>query len=425
MSVDRTLGIVLAGGVGSRLYPLTEDRAKPSVPFGGKYRIIDFTLSNCFHSGLKRILVLTQYKSHSLQLHLRDGWSIYNPGIGEYITPVPPQMRRGDRWYAGTADAVYQNLYLLERSNADQVMILSGDHIYRMDYQAMLDFHCQNLADVTVACMTVAREEAKSFGVMGVDGRGKVRAFQEKPSRPECLPGDPAHALASMGIYVFSRALLCEVLNDDARNANSSHDFGKDILPQLVQTHEVYGYPFGGPTGRVTHDGYWRDVGTIDAYFQANMDLLEPNPSLDLYQPDWTIRTTERQSPPARTVRGPGGRMAEVDNVLFAGGSIVSGSTVSHSIISRDVNIDEGAIVENAVLFDGVRIRAGAVVRNCIIDKDVEVPPGETIGCDLDFDRQRFLVSPAGIAVVPKGYRFGVRSPHFRSAPPETALHAT
>ena len=216
MNLDRTLGIILAGGVGSRLHPLTEDRAKPSVPFAGKYRIIDFTLSNCYHSGLKRILVLTQYKSHSLQLHLRDGWSIFNPSIGEYITPIPPQMRTGDSWYAGTADAVYQNLYLLERSKADQVVILSGDHIYRMDYAAMLQSHCENLADVTVACMKVPVAEASAFGVMEIDGDRRVVDFQEKPRRPRSLPSDPQHALASMGIYVFSKQLLCEVLSATA-----------------------------------------------------------------------------------------------------------------------------------------------------------------------------------------------------------------
>jgi glucose-1-phosphate adenylyltransferase len=323
-------------------------------------------------------------------------------------------MRRGDSWYAGTADAVFQNLYLLQRSNADQVIILSGDHIYRMDYQAMLDFHCQNLADVTVACMTVPRDEASAFGVMGVDVRGQVREFQEKPPTPPCVPGDPHHALVSMGIYVFSRRLLCDVLSDDAARKDSSHDFGKDILPRLVGSHHVYGYRFGGPMGRVTNDSYWRDVGTLDAYFQANMDLLKTNPPLDLYQPDWTIRTTERQSPPARTVRGPGGQRADVDNVLFAGGSVVSGSTIHHSIVSRDVHVEEGAIVENAVLFDGVRIGAGAMVRNCIIDKEVMVPAGETIGYDLETDRRRFMISDQGIVVVRKDYRFeGVPAPHW------------
>ena len=305
MLQDRTLGLILAGGVGSRLHPLTEDRAKPAVPFGGKYRIIDFTLSNCYHSGLRRILVLTQYKSHSLQKHLRDGWSIFNPGIGEYITPVPPQMRTGESWYVGTADAVYQNLYLLERSDADRVVILSGDHIYRMDYAAMLQFHCQNFADATVACMKVPVDEARAFGVMEVNDEGRISAFQEKPMRARPIPGDPEHALASMGIYVFSRTLLCRILREDHEDPESSHDFGKDILPKLIRTHQIYGYEFTPNAGRVRGEAYWRDVGTIDSFFAAHRDLLKPQPPLDLYQRDWAIRTTENQAPPSARFRAP------------------------------------------------------------------------------------------------------------------------
>ena len=263
--MDKTIALLLAGGVGSRLHPLTQDRAKPAVPFGGKYRIIDFTLSNCYHSGLRRVLVLTQYKSHSLQKHLRDGWSIFNPGLGEYITPVPPQMRTGDSWYVGTADAVYQNLFLLERSDADQVVILSGDHIYRMDYAAMLQFHCNSLADVTVACMQVPIDEAHAFGVMSVNDDGRIIEFQEKPDQPVALPDDPSQALASMGIYIFSRELLCEILKADHEDSDSSHDFGKDIIKGLIKTLDVYGYQFGQEFGRVSCDAYWRDVGTIDA----------------------------------------------------------------------------------------------------------------------------------------------------------------
>ena len=255
------LTVILAGGVGSRLAPLTNDRAKPAVPFGGKYRIIDFTLANCIHSGLRRILVLTQYKSHSLQKHLRDGWSIFNPGLGEYITPVPPQMRMGENWYSGTADAMYQNLYLLERSEAKWVIVLSGDHIYRMDYAAMLKFHNKNKAALTVAGMEVSLDEARSFGVMGIDNNNQILHFEEKPERPECIPGKPDKALASMGIYIFSMELLLDVLKRDHANSTSSHDFGNDIIPLLIKQYPVYAYPFGGHTGRVEQDRYWRDVG--------------------------------------------------------------------------------------------------------------------------------------------------------------------
>ncbi|WP_455235186.1 sugar phosphate nucleotidyltransferase, partial [Thiogranum longum] len=305
--LDKTLAIILAGGVGSRLHPLTAHRAKPAVPFGGKYRIIDFTLANCLHSGIRRVLVLTQYKSHSLQKHLRDGWSIFNPELGEYITPVPPQMRVGDEWYSGTANAMYQNMYMVERSGADWVLILSGDHIYRMDYAEMLKAHIAKQADVTVACMEIGLDQAQSFGVMAVDSDSRITNFEEKPSQPKPLAGDPQHALVSMGIYIFSKSLLLDVLNDDHVDQQSSHDFGKDILPGLIPKGGAFAFRFGGSGGRVTPDRYWRDVGSIDAYYQANMSLLDPVPPLDLYQEDWTIRTYQGQTPPARTVPGESG----------------------------------------------------------------------------------------------------------------------
>lgn len=407
MTHDRTLGVILAGGVGSRLHPLTEDRAKPAVPFGGKYRILDFTLSNCYHSGLRQLLVLTQYKSQSLQKHLRDGWSIYNPGIGEYITPVPPQMRTGDSWYVGTADAVYQNLYLLERSEADRVIILSGDHIYRMDYAAMIQAHCANYADATVACMKVPVSDAKEFGVMAVDAEGRIEEFQEKPALPQSIPGDPEHALASMGIYVFSRTLLCRVLREDHEDPNSSHDFGKDILPKLIESHDVYGYEFGNDSGRIRGEAYWRDVGTLDSFFEAHMDLLKPKPPLDLYQYDWAIRTTEKQAPPARTVQGASGQKSELDNSILSSGVVVSGGTVTNSVLSLRVRVEQDASVTNSILFDHVQVGAGAKLRNCIVDKHVKIPAGESIGYDMEFDRKRFTVSPNGIVVIPRSYRFG------------------
>jgi glucose-1-phosphate adenylyltransferase len=403
---SNTIAIVLAGGVGSRLAPLTDDRAKPAVPFGGQYRIIDFTLSNCLHSGLRKILVLTQYKSHSLQKHLRDGWTIFNPSLGEYITPVPPQMRTGQSWYEGTADAVFQNLYLLERSDAEYVVMLSGDHIYRMDYGAMVDFHKKNDADVTIACMEVPVEEAKSFGVMEVDSASQVVDFTEKPAAPKHLPGDEDSALASMGIYVFTRKLLCEKLREDHEDPLSTHDFGSDLLPQLIKTYRVFGCPFGGDSGRVTSDCYWRDVGTIDAYFQANMDLLQAEPALDLYQLSWPIRACEQQAPPARAVPSSAGYRADIQNCILGAGSVIRGATVNQSIIFPAVQIEEEATVTESILFDGVSVGSGARLRKCIVDKGVVVPPGECIGYDRFADSKRFHVSENGIVVIPKEFQF-------------------
>jgi len=406
---DKTISIILAGGIGSRLHPLTAERAKPAVPFGGRYRIIDFTLSNCLHSGLRRILVLTQYKSHSLQKHLRDGWSIYNSELGEYITPVPPQMRTGESWYSGTADAIYQNLYLLERSGAEYALILSGDHIYRMDYAAMLQHHYDSGADLTVACLTVSLQQARSFGVLTVDQGDWIVSFHEKPENPRSIPGDSEHALASMGVYVFSMNLLIELLQKD-HDSDSMHDFGKDILPSMVGTHRVIAYRFGGTSGRVTADRYWRDVGTLDAYYEANMDLLYPLPAIDLYQGDWPIRTYEGQHPPARSVPGTSGREAEIVNCMLASGTLIIGATLRHAILFPNVRVEEGALVENSLLFHGVIIGEGARVRRCIIDKHVVIPAGERIGLDRARDAERFTVSDSGIVVIPKAYRFAARA---------------
>lgn len=404
--LDKTLSIILAGGVGSRLHPLTADRAKPGVPFGGKYRIIDFTLSNCLHSGMRRILVLTQYKSHSLQKHLRDGWSIFNPELHEYITMVPPQMRKGDSWYVGTADAIYQNLYLLERSGAENVLILSGDHIYRMDYLAMLQAHTDAGADCTLACMEVPLAEAKSFGVVTVNPELQITDFVEKPPHATPIPDDPDNFLASMGIYVFSLPLLCSLLEADHRDPDSSHDFGKNILPKLIHTHKVMAYRFGGKAGRVSQDKYWRDVGAIDAYFEANMDLLQPRPPINLYQSNWPIRTYEPQVPPARMIPGPSGQQGELLNSMLTSGVVIEGGYVRHSILSANVHVGEGAEVERSMLFEGVSVGPGARLRNCIVDKHVKIPPGTLIGHNREQDAQRFTVSERGVVVVPKKYEF-------------------
>ncbi len=404
--LERTLTIILAGGQGTRLHPLTMDRAKPAVPFGGKYRIIDFTLANCLHSGLRKILVLTQYKSHSLQKHLRDGWSIFNPELGEYITPVPPQMRTGAAWYEGTANAIYQNLYMLERSHCDQVLVLSGDHIYRMDYAELLKAHSTSNADVTIACMDVPKEESSSFGILATDAEGRITGFEEKPDNPTTLADNPDLALASMGIYVFNKSLLIEALKNDHDDPDSSHDFGHDILPRLLHSHGMFAFRFGGQSGRVSQDKYWRDVGTIDSFYAANMALLEPIPPLDLYQPDWNIRTYEEQNPPARTVPGASGNEGIFVNSILGGGTIIAGGGVHHSILFPRVKIGDDAIVEDAILFHGVEVGEGASLRRCIVDKSVVIPPGEQIGIDPDRDAQRFEISPAGIVVVPKQFQF-------------------
>ncbi len=403
---ERTISIILAGGIGSRLHPLTADRAKPAVPFGGRYRIIDFTLSNCLHSRLRRILVLTMYKSHSLQMHLRDCWSIFNSDLHEYVTPVPPQMRTGESWYSGTADAIYQNLYLLERSGAEYVLILAGDHIYRMDYAALLQFHHDHAADVTVACMEVPVEEARAFGVVTVDSDDRIINFEEKPDRPKDMPARPGYALASMGVYVFSLRLLRDLFEGSRTSGQHVDDFGKDVLPRLIHAQRVDAYRFGGTLGRVTRDRYWRDVGTIDAYYEANMDLLRPDPPIDLYQGDWPIRSYEGQFPPARTIPGKSGKDALIVNSMLASGTVVSGGTVKHSILFPNVRVEEGACVEQSLLFQEVTVGAGASIRNCIIDKHVSVPSEEKIGFDLERDAARFTVSGKGIVVVPKYYCF-------------------
>lgn len=404
--LENTLTVILAGGHGSRLQPLTAERAKPAVPFGGKYRIIDFALVNCLHSGLRRILVLTQYKSHSLQKHLRDGWSLFNPELGEYITAVPPQMRTGESWYGGTADAVYQNLYMLRRSGAERVLILSGDHIYRMDYAAMLAYHEQNAADLTVASMEVPLDQAGQFGILTVDEGQRIIGFEEKPDKPQPLPGGETHALASMGIYVFSLDLLLDVLAEDHQREDSHHDFGRDVVPALLDQVGAYAYRFGGEAGRVSPDRYWRDVGTLDSFYEANMDLLNPVPALDLYQEDWPIRTYTAQYPPARTVPGSSGDEGIFLNSIVAGGVVIVGGSVQHSVLFPHVRVGEGALIHDAILFNNVKVGDGAQLDRCIIDKDVVIPPGETVGVDQEKDATRFTISEKGIVVVPKGYKF-------------------
>lgn len=401
---EKTLAIIWAGGIGSRLHPLTAERAKPAVPFGGRYRIVDFALSNCLHSGLRRVLVLTQYKSHSLQKHLRDGWSIYNSELGEYITMVPAQMRSGERWYDGTADAVFQNLYLVQRSGADWIVVLMGDHIYRMDYAAMVRSHIEHHADVTVACLDTNSSAAQAYGVIELDASQRV--VHAAPPGSAVKPPSAETAYVSMGVYVFNRSVLERALQQDHESGTNSHDFARDVLPRLVAENKIFGYRFGGETGRVAPDRYWRNVATLDAYYEANMDMLKPLPPLNLYQTDWPIRTHVRQSPPARTVSGQSGNEGITINSIIGGGTVVSGGSVQESILFNNVYVDDEAFVEKSLLFDGVRVGRGTKLYRCIIEKDVVIPDGTEIGVNAQNDRARFTVSDAGVVVVPKYYNF-------------------
>ncbi len=407
MIKKHTLAVVLAGGLGSRLYPLTKDRAKPAVPFGGKYRIIDFTLSNCINSGLRKIIVLTQYKSSSLIRHLRDGWTILNPELGEYILNIPPQMRISTDWYLGTADALYQNLYFIHSANPKYTLILSGDHVYKMDYSKLLWFHRRKGAELTIAGKVVSIKDAHHFGVMHVNESMKIIAFEEKPEKPKPIPDHPDLALISMGIYVFNTDFMIDILKSDAEDPHSTHDFGKDIIPSLIQKHKVFSYPFGGTRkkSRIPDDTYWRDVGTLDAYWEANMDLASVTPKFDLYDPDWPFRTYQGQFPPAKSVYDnvSGGRVGAALDSIVCGGVIISGGRVIRSILSPGVRIHSYADVTESVLLDGVDVGRRVRIRRAIIDKDVKIPKGTEIGYDLEEDAKRFTVTQRGIVVVPRG----------------------
>jgi glucose-1-phosphate adenylyltransferase len=402
------LTFILAGGKGERLYPLTRDRTKPAVPFGGIYRIIDFTLSNCLHSGLRQIYVLTQYKSLSLERHIRAGWSVFNPALGEFIAPVPPQQRtEGATWYRGTADAIWQNWYsveryMFERGEPTAILILAGDHVYKMDYREMLSFHREAKADLTVAVIRVPRAEASHrFGVFVVDRNGRARSFQEKPAKPSPAPDDPDACLASMGIYAFSPRVLEKALRVDAEDSGSSHDFGKDVIPKMVSAGmQVFVFPF--EQGNRNPSPYWRDVGTLDSFWEAHLDLVAVVPQFDLYDRSWPIHTYHEPWPPAKTVHDDPGRRGTAMNSLLSPGCIVSGGTVVRSILSPGVRIHSFAHVEESVLFSGVEVGRGAKVRRAIVDKNVKIPEGFEIGYDLEKDRRRFHVTEEGIIAIPK-----------------------
>mgnify|MGYP000400926244 FL=1 len=409
-SVKKVLGMILAGGEGSRLYPLTQQRAKPAVPFGGKYRLIDFALSNFINSRIFSIYVLTQFKSQSLTEHLQESWRFSSILSNHFILPVPAQQRTGDSWYRGTADAIYQNINLIEDSDFDIIAIFGADHIYRMDLQQMIDFHIRKRADVTISGLPVPLKEASSFGVIQVQEKQRVTGFKEKPKRPKPIPGRSDEAFASMGNYLFNKAVLIELLYEDAADVESSHDFGKDILPRIFNKSRVFAYDFRRnhiPGLTKKEIGYWRDVGTIKAFWEANMDLRNVKPEFNLYNKKWPIKTANYGTPPAKFVFNEDGRRGQAIDSIVAEGSIISGGIVQKSVIGRDVSIDSGAVVINSLLMDRVKIGKNCKINMAIIDKDVEVPPCTTLGYNLEQDRNRFFVDDeSNIIIIPKGFKF-------------------
>ncbi len=400
--MNKVLAMILAGGRGERLYPLTKDRAKPAVPFGAIYRIIDFTLSNCLNSDVRRIYALTQYKSISLHRHIQLGWNILSAPLGEFIEVIPAQQRIDEHWYQGTADAIFQNIYTLQEERPDLILILSGDHIYKMDYRKMIAFHLGKSADLTVATIRMDRKLSKELGVIEVDRDWRIIGFQEKPEEPKTIPGDSEGILASMGVYVFNTEMLVRRLIEDARS-DSTHDFGRDIIPAMIGKDQVFAFDFR--QGDPGETGYWRDVGTIDAYFEANMDLISVVPQLNLYDPQWPILTFQSPHPPAKTVLADEGRTGTALNSILSNGCIISGGSVKRSILSPKVMIHSFVEVEDSILMEGVDVGRHAKIRRTIIDKEVHIPQGMEIGYDLDEDAKRFTVTASGIVVVPKGMK--------------------
>jgi glucose-1-phosphate adenylyltransferase len=396
------LTFVLAGGQGERLYPLTRDRAKPAVPFGGVYRIIDFTLSNCVNSGLKQVFLLTQYKSYVLEKHISAGWNIYSAELGEFISLLPPQQRMSKDWYRGTADAVHQNTYVVSEMSPEYVLVLSGDHVYRLDYRKMLSFHKRARADATIGLYEVPIEQASRYGVMVTDAESRIVGFAEKPRRPKPKPGSPGRALVSMGVYLFSTPALMGSLLVNAENPDSTHDFGRDVIPAMIGGYRVFGYRFADEHAA---EPYWRDVGTIDDYYRANMELVAPIPPFNLYDRHWPIRTRPRPDPPAKTVHSDlaGGRAGLALDSLLADGVIVSGGRVERSILGPRVRVHSYAQVEESVLFSDVEVGRHARIRRAIIDKMVRVPDRAEIGFDPEADRRRFHVSEDGVVVIARG----------------------
>ncbi len=394
----------MAGGKGERLSPLTKDRAKPAVPFGGKYRIIDFTLSNCINSGIKKVFVLTQYKSYSLERHIRLGWGFLSHELHEFVVPLPPQQRIDESWYLGTADAIYQNLYSIKQEGPRFLLVLSGDHIYKMDYGALLRFHKARKADVTVGALEINKSDASDFGVIQVDERNQIVGFQEKPQTPPPLPWDPDKCLISLGVYIFSLPPLIEELEKDAKDKRSQHDFGKNIIPKMARERTVIAYNFKDRKTRKA--AYWRDVGTLDAYWEANMDLVSVSPVFNLYNPEWPIRTFTGVEPPAKFVFAQefaGGRMGTALDSIVCGGCIVSGGRIQNSVLSPNVRVNSFCNISHSVIMEDVEIGRHSQIKKTIIEKGVKIPPNSIIGFHPKEDAKRFFITDSGITVVTKG----------------------
>jgi glucose-1-phosphate adenylyltransferase len=399
-----TLGVLLAGGAGERLYPLTRDRAKPAVTFGGNYRIIDVTLSNCINSDLRKVYILTQYKALSLNRHIREGWStVVARELGEFIEILPPMKRVSENWYLGTADAVYQNIYSIGSEQSKHVIVLSGDHIYKMNYQLMLDQHCAAAADVTLATILIDPSETRHFGVMEIDGSGRITGFEEKPKVTKLRsPYNPEMVSGSMGVYIFNTDVLLPVLLKDAEDPGSSHDFGKDILPKILDQYKIYAYNFIDENMKEAQ--YWRDVGTLEAYYEANMDLVSVSPVFNLYDKHWPIRTHQRQYPPAKFVFGEPGRTGMAIDSIVCPGCILSGGTVRNCVLSPDVRVNSYTTVESSIIFSHVNIGRHCRIRRAIIDRDVQIPEGTVIGFDPEQDAKNYVVTESGITVVTRDY---------------------
>src|SRR5713226_5947564 len=390
--------VLLAGGQGERLWPLTRDRAKPAVPFGALYRIIDITLSNCINSNLRRIFILTQYKALSLTRHIRAGWSPL-AGLGDYIEVLPPQMRVSQQWYQGTADAVYQNIYSIGSERSKYVFILSGDHIYKMNYAKMLQQHIDSAADCTVATIEIpAAEAARQFGVIETDRDWRIMGFEEKPAEPKTSPHKPTHCNASMGVYIFNTQFLIPTLLADSEEPKSAHDFGKDILPRIISKHRVFAYNFVDENSKESL--YWRDVGTLDAYYEANMDLVSVSPVFNLYDKQWPLRSYQPQYPPAKFVFADSDRMGVALDSIVAGGSILSGGRVKNCLVGYDVRVNSYCDVSDSLVYNHVNIGRHSKIRRAIIDRHVSLPEHAEIGFDLEADKRRFHVTASGIVVV-------------------------
>jgi glucose-1-phosphate adenylyltransferase len=400
----KILGMVLAGGRGERLYPLTQDRAKPAVPFGGIYRIIDFTLSNCLNSNIRRLNLLTQYKSLSLNRHIMQGWNILNPELDEYINLIPAQQRVSEDWYLGTADAIYQNIYVLQMDRPDLILILSADHIYKMNYMEMIAYHQERRADLTVAVIEMSKDFSRDLGVLQVNEEFRIIGFEEKPAIPKTLPGNPDLILGNMGVYVFNTDVLVRRVIEDAKDPNSQHDFGRNVIPAMIDQDRVYAYSFRDENKKVAK--YWRDVGTVDAYYEASMDLVAIDPLFNLYDQDWPIRTYHPPAPPAKTVffeEDKGGRMGAAYNSILSSGCIISGGKVIRSILSPQVRIHSYAEVHDSILMHGVDVGRYARLNRVIVDKRVRIPEGYQIGFHLEEDAKKFTVTESGIVVIAKG----------------------